>query len=304
MTTELEQKLEPFILSDQTPNIVATDASAGEAGADWAEIWRYQLPAGFSYVFDRRDTFSAYIEKLADAIDVCFLDDGGVFADETTDINDAGADDVQPFPAAQADDDAIYFGYRKQFTGLRIVIGTAGTDLVWTEAWEYYNGSAWVTLTGLSASALTVWTDAAGNVDITWNLPTDQVKTTVNGHDQYWIRCRQNGVPGTQATVDPLITSAQVHGFATPETDNSELIKIVFQDPNRDSSWRLMGGVRYQRVREFQQESKLHHLDIQERLVVPENYWVSIQVKPTAILDASNSYFNLRAHRARFALNY
>ena len=304
MTTKVEQKTEPFILSDQTPGIVATDACAGEAGADWAEIWRYQLPAGFTYEFTRQDTFSAYIEKLADAVDVFFTDDGGTFVDDTIDINDAGTNDVQPFPAAQATDDAIYFGYRKQFTGIRVLIGTAGTDLVWDEQWEYYNGSAWVTLTGLSATATSIWTAAAGNVDVTWNLPTDQVKTLVNGHDQYWVRCRLEGAIGTQATVDPLITSALIHGHTTPETDNSELVRIVFQDPNRDSSWRLMGAVRYQAVREFQQDSKLHHLDIQDKLLVPENYWVSIQVKPTAILDASNGYFNLRAQRARFALDY
>lgn len=303
MTTKVEAVVEPFIVTDQTSGITATDAAAGEAGADWAEIWRYQLPAGFTYHFDRRDTFSAYIEKLSDAVDVFFTDDGGTFVDDTADINDAGADDVQPYPAAQAAEDAIYFGYRKQFTGLRVVIGTAGTVLVWGEEWEYYNGAAWVSLTGLSATALTIWTDTAGNVDVTWNLPTDQVKTTVNGHDQYWVRCRLATV-GTQATVDPLITSAQVHGFATPETDNSELIRIDYQDPNRESSWRLMGAVRYQAVREFQQDSKLHHLDIQDAIIVPENYWLVIQVKPTAILDASNGYFNLRAKRARYAMPF
>ena len=185
MTTRVEQVVEPFMLTDQTSGIVATDACAGEAGADWAEIWRYQLPAGFTYRFDRRDTFSAYIEKLADAVAVFFTDDGGTFADDTTDMNDAGADDVQPLPGTHATNDAIYFGYRKQFTGIRVVIGTAGTDLAWDEQWEYYDGSAWVTLTGLSATATSIWTAAAGNVDVTWNLPTDQAKTTVNGHDQY-----------------------------------------------------------------------------------------------------------------------
>ena len=234
----VQERLEEFMLTDQEPTgLTATDGSAGEAGADWADIWEFQLPAGYTYIFDARDTFSAYLEKLAEDEDVFFTDDGGVFVDDTTDINDAGADDVQPYPAAQAAqaaNDAIYFGYRHQFTSLRIVIGTAGTDLVWDEQWEYYNGSAWVTLTGLSATATSVWTDAAGNVDITWNLPTDQAKTTVNGHNQYWVRCRLAGVT-TQATVDPLVTSAKIHGVTTPETENSELVRLVYRDPNKDS---------------------------------------------------------------------
>ncbi len=111
-----------------------------------------------------------------------------------------------------------------------------------------------------------------------------------------------NSTITTQATVDPLVTSAQIHGFATPETDNSELVRVLYQDPNRESSWRLMGAVRYQRVREFQQASKLHHLDIADSIIIPEHYWIVIQVKPTAILDASNGYFNLRANRARYAI--
>ena len=304
MTTLTEERIEQFNLTDQESGVVATDGHAGEAGADWADIWSFQLPAGFTYRFTNQSVFSAYLAKLAEDLDFFYTDDAGTLVDDTIDINDAGANDVQPFPATQADEDAIYFGQRYPFTSVRVVVGTAGTDLAWTEAWEYYNGSAWVTLTGLSASALTVFTDAAGNVDVSWNITADWAKTTVGGHNLYWVRMRQNGSPGTQATVDPLWTSAQIHGD-TPETDNSELVRVVYQDPNKESTWRLMGAVRYQRVKEFQQESKLHHLDIGGAgIIVPENYWITIQAKPTAIIDASSGYFQLKGQRARHALAF
>ena len=299
--TEIKERVEPFALTDQEPTgVTAYDASPGETGAPWADVWKFQLPAGYTYLFDRRDTFSLFLVKLAENIDVFFTDDGGVFVDDTTDINDAGANDVQPYPAVQAANDAIYFGYRKQFSGLRVVIGTAGTDLVWDEQWEYYDGAAWVTLTGLSATATSIWTAAAGNVDVTWNVPSDQAKTLVNGHNQYWVRCRLAGVT-TQATVDPLITSAQIHGN-TPETEGADLIRVVYRDPNEDSQWRLAGAVRYTRTKEFQQQSKLHHLDIQGKIVVPENYWVVIQVNTTGIIDASGGYFLLNTKRSRYAI--
>ena len=134
--TQIKERVEPFQLTDQESGITAFDASPGEAGADWADVWKFQLPAGYTYLFDRQDTLSLYLAKLAENIDVFFTDDGGTFVDDTTDINDAGADDVQPFPATQATDDAIYFGHRKQSSGIRVLIGTAGTDLVWDEQWE------------------------------------------------------------------------------------------------------------------------------------------------------------------------
>ena len=83
------------------------------------------------------------------------------------------------------------------------------------------------------------------------------------------------------------------------------MVRLVFQDPNRESTWRLMGAVRYQAVREFQQQSKLHHLDIGGAgIVVPENYWITVQIKPSAIIDASSSYFQLKGQRARHALAF
>ena len=41
----------------------------------------------------------------------CWEDDGGVFTEETTDVNDVGAGDWYPVPAAPAVNDAFYFGY-------------------------------------------------------------------------------------------------------------------------------------------------------------------------------------------------
>ena len=302
MVTEM-QKIEPFLLTDQEPiGLTAYDGHPGEAGADWADVWKFQLPAGYTYVFDRDDTLSVYLEYLAEDLDHFYTDDGGTLVDDTTDMNDADADDVQPYPATQAANDAIYFGQRYRFVGIRVVIGTAGTGLVWDEQWEYYDGSAWVTFTGLSASATSIFTDAAGNVEVTWNYPADWAKTTVNGHNAYWARCRLHAVT-TQATVDPLITSGQVHGYATPEIKAAEQVRLVYRDPNEENNWRLMGAVRYASIREFQQASKMHHLDIAGQILVPENYWIVIQARNTAgIIDASNGYFSVRTKRSRFSV--
>ena len=63
----LKPRTEQFIFTDQEPTgITAYDARPGEAGADWADIWRFKLPPGYQYVFDELDTFSAYLARLAE----------------------------------------------------------------------------------------------------------------------------------------------------------------------------------------------------------------------------------------------
>ena len=300
--TTLQERTETFIFSDQEPSgITAYDGVAGEAGSDWADIWRYKLPAGYSYVFDQLDTFSAYLARLAENIDAFKTSDGGTFVDDTADANDAGANDVQPYPATQAADDAIYFGHRRPFSSIRVVIGTQGAGLTWTEDWEYYGSGGWTNLTGQSASALTIWTDAAGNVDVDFDVPNDWTKTIIDGHYLYFVRCVITAIGG-QASTDPLITSMQIHGN-TPETELSDRVRIVYRDPNEESQWSLMGAVRYSAVREFQQQSKLHHLNIGAQIVVPEHWFIVIQARAGgAIIDASSSYFTLNTKRTRFAV--
>src|SRR3989344_1266184 len=79
-------------------------------------------------------------------------------------------------------EDACYFGRSAQFNGLAVICSTASTiSMTW--AWEYYNGSAWVTLTTLNNAIVTNM--AVGYRSLAFNTPPDWTTFAVNSQTQY-----------------------------------------------------------------------------------------------------------------------
>lgn len=301
MTSELLHRLEPFSFNDQEPSgLTAINGAPGEAGAEWADVWKFQLPAGYNYFFDRGSIFAAYLQYRKEHVDGAFMVSGGSFTDETRDARDAGANDVAFVPAVPVANDAFYFGYRFPFQAITIDFGTAGAGSNITWVWEYWNGSAWASLQGLSANSQTIWQAGTGEQTLTFTVPSDWAKTEVSGHNLYWVRARIS-VMTTDFTTDPLGNKIFIHG-GTPEIANDNMVRVVYSDPNEEELRRLAGAVRYQRVREFQQDSKLHRMGVAGQVVVPEHYWIRIQVKAKAPVDASSSYFMVQCQRSRQAI--
>lgn len=142
-------------------------------------------------------------------IEFVYLDDGGVFTDRTSQANSATANDVSLFPTVAALNDAFYFGKTAQkFDHITFEIGTAGT--VGTMVWEYYNGTAWTTLTLLSGGS-TLGTIGAGA--ITFTPPADWALATVDSQEAMWIRGRCL----TTYTQSPLATQIWMDG--APDND-------------------------------------------------------------------------------------
>ncbi len=230
------------------------------------------------------------------------MDDGGAFTDETADARDAGTGDVEFVAATPAASDAFYFGFRFPFQAVTINFSQAGTNSDITWVWEYYNGSSWASLTGLSANSQSIWEDGTGNQTLSFTVPSDWAKTLVDQHHQYFIRARISAM-NTDFTAVPQATTISIHG-STPEIANTNLVRVVWTDPNQEEERRLGGAVRYQRVREYQQASKLHRLDIADRIVIPENYIIKVQAKAKAPIDASSSGFMLVGQRGRLGLEF
>jgi hypothetical protein len=131
------------------------------------------------------------------AVTAYVSDDGGVMTTDTTDANDAGADDFVLVPASPAINDAAYFGYSFRFTEVEVEVGTAGTGN--TVVWEYYNGSAWTALSGVTDSTNSFTT--AGLKSVVWTLPWDWAKTNINAAgSMYWVRARVTVAGSTTAT--------------------------------------------------------------------------------------------------------
>lgn len=130
---------------------------------------------------------------------------GNVFVDVTATLNDATANNTQPFTTGAIGD---YFavGYTNNYGPLKLQIGTAGT--VGAVAWEYWNGTAWTALAGVVDNT-TGFKAAAGTYTVTFTIPADWAPTILNGSASlYYVRARVT----TGFTVNPLLTQGWVDG--------------------------------------------------------------------------------------------
>jgi len=162
------------------------------------------------------DNFTALVKDTD--IDFYFTDDGGVFVDDTTDMNDAGANDVQPWPSAPAVADASYWGGNEQFNSIKAVIGTSGSTVM-TVVWEYSTATGFVTLPFVKQE-LVDFDEAAGTFYNVFTPPFDWAATTVNSQSAFWVRV--SIVTFTSVTTDALVTSGQ--NSAVSDSQAHELI--------------------------------------------------------------------------------
>lgn len=129
-----------------------------------------------------------YIVDAEKDVAAAIADDGGSMTDETTEANEATADDMTLLPATPAVNDAYYFGFNESTIGaIKLNVSTAGVG-TWTITWEYYNG-AWTALSGVTDG--TTGFTMAGENTISWTVPSDWATTTVNSQGPfYYVRGR------------------------------------------------------------------------------------------------------------------
>ena len=129
---------------------------------------------------------------------------GASFVDLTREANDATANDAQPFPTGAGANDAAYIGANERFYTITVNTGTAGAG-TYTVSGEYWNGAAWVALTDVTDG--TNGFKTAGSQVISYAIPDDWAKTTVDTDNRYWIRAKRDG--GT-VTTNPDITQVTI----------------------------------------------------------------------------------------------
>lgn len=182
------------------------------------------------------------------ALAAVLLDDGGVFTDITDEAKDADAADagLLPLPPSIDVDDAIYFMGTYRFGTLFFTLPTVGVGS-WALTWEYLNDSdVW--------TALTVVDDTNDFTDntpsdfelpaVTFDIPSDWKKTTVNGVGPYWaIRARvTTGDPS--ANTQPVATQVrlgpvQVSGTITDTTNGKFQVTIPKGLFDQDGTYRV-----------------------------------------------------------------
>jgi hypothetical protein len=130
---------------------------------------------------------------------------GPTYTDETTEANNADANDMTLLPATPAVNDAYYFGYASVWDWLTLNVGTAGAG-TWTLTWEYWNGSSWVVLSEVhdTSNGFRV----SGMNSVKFNRPGDWANRDVDGTTLYWIRGRVTNY--SSVTTQPLGTQAWI----------------------------------------------------------------------------------------------
>jgi hypothetical protein len=158
--------------------------------------------------FTRTGTSTAY--TINDTVDVeydvkgCVYDFGGGEIDETTDANDAGANDFPLFNAAIAQGDEVHFGFHQPCAKFKLNVGTAG-DYDGTGVWKYWDGDSWESLVDVVDG--TSGFEVAGTNTVSWTIPTDWAEVAVGGITAYWIKCEMiTALPVTRT--QPLGTQA------------------------------------------------------------------------------------------------
>ncbi|RLI53163.1 MAG: hypothetical protein DRP09_16380 [Candidatus Thorarchaeota archaeon] len=177
------------------PNVVAVTVTSVVSG-DRVAVFRLTQAGG---EIDRQRYQLAYIH--GDSVQFYNADTTN-YTDETTDAAESTADDVYlPPQQSTTEGDAIYFGSNYKFSEVRINVTTPGNYSDITIVWEYWNGSAW---TSLSVTDNTNGFTVSGTNEVTFTPPGDWAKTTVNGVLAYYIRARATFGASPSITTAPL----------------------------------------------------------------------------------------------------
>lgn len=141
------------------------------------------------------------------------------FTDETTDAGDTGDADFSPFPGSESVDDYVTFGAEEPFTTMAFdyANGTAGVGGV--VAWEYWNGTTWQALTGVTDETSGFTAAAADDLKVTWAQPSDWNPRKISeGPALYYVRARIKTAYSTNPVLD------QVHMLGAPAVESVAVI--------------------------------------------------------------------------------
>lgn len=138
---------------------------------------------------------------------------------------------------------------------------------------------------------------------------TDQ-ETDVEGTDiattqtGLWLQGWQWQVPvGISLAFRPEDTfAAYMKDIATAVFTVDDKLRISIEDAN-NSDRKLIGGPwRYTQFNDFQDVTKLKHLDLSKPIIARENDFIIIEVYAAVSLDVSASYWKLTCERVRSAI--
>lgn len=200
----------------------AYDAESGNFTEPEEVAWGNQVP---------------YTLSVTPAAQVWQVDDSGpTFVDQTTGFNDATGANFTPFPATEAVADYVAIGLDQPFARISFDAagGTAGVGGV--VVWEYWDGSAWSALSGVTDGTTGFTAGATDGQVLTFTLPSDWKKNTLNAVEAYYIRARITTVYSTNPVYDQGFITGD--GFTVGEViatlDDASRGRVLMHDTTND----------------------------------------------------------------------
>lgn len=153
---------------------------------------------------------------------------GPAFSEQTAAFNNATDADWIVFPAGEAVGDYAAIGYPGTFITMSLdnANGTAGT--VGEVDWEYWNGSAWAALTGVTDGTTEFTIAAADDQVVSWTLPLDWAPLSINGGPAlFYVRA----IITTEYTINPVYDQGFLAGAGdatwTATMDAIEALELI-----------------------------------------------------------------------------
>lgn len=180
------------VIANETAGTVTTGDVLGQGLADSA--------GEFSFSLNYEGAFGAGLDVIVrcrnqgfPTAGIAASNGGGTFTDETTANNSAVVDDITLMPSFQQGGDAYYWGHSETFNQLKLEISQAASSGFCPLVWEYWNGSAWTSLSNVS-DGTSDFENSGVNV-VSWDTPVGWAKSTENTSQgpYYYVRARNTG---------------------------------------------------------------------------------------------------------------
>ena len=105
----------------------------------------------------------------------------------------------------------LYVGLDTQFSGAKFEFAVRGGN--YTLRVGYWNGSSWTEMDADTNDLSDDTSNFQSDGLITWTLPDDWAKNTLNSNNKYWIRINTSTTPTITATCNYLIPGNSVQGL-------------------------------------------------------------------------------------------
>lgn len=191
-------------------------------------IWEYDYDIDYAHVDENKLYFD---DKLctykgdASAMEITkfdkvLVDNGSGYIDDTI---EAGTEGGIAFDLIDSISEYLYIGSLSVFGGIDFNFGTRGSN--YTLKVEYSNGTIWTQLTANANDLDDNTSNFKHDGVISYTIPSDWLKNTVNNLSYYWIRISTTTTPVTTASATSILPYNSVPGLLS-------LSSIEFQNEN------------------------------------------------------------------------